>query len=57
MEYKVWVNIPAYIDIVAENKEKAAARVAALVDKIGTDALTLCEISGDDITTDNVEEF
>lgn len=57
MEYKVWVNIPAYIDIVAENKEEAAARVAALIDKIGIDALTLCEISGDDITTDNVEEF
>ena len=57
MVYKVWINIPAYIDVVAENKEDAAARVAALVDKIGTDALTLCEISGDDITTDNVEEF
>lgn len=57
MEYKVWVNIPAYIDIIAENKEEAADHVAALVDKIGIDALTLCEIDGNDITTDNIEEF
>ena len=56
MIYKVWVNVPAYIDVVAENKEEAADRAAALIDECGIDALTTGEICGDNICIDNVEE-
>lgn len=57
MMYRVSVNVPAYIDVVAEDKEAAAARAAALIDIHGLDALTIGEVYGENVIIEKVEEM
>lgn len=56
MVYRVSVNVPAYIDVVAEDKEGAIARAAALIDVHGMNALTMGKIYSDNVIIEKVEE-
>ena len=56
MVYKVSVSVSAYIDVVAEDKEEAIARAAALIDCHGLDALTIGKVYSDNVIIEKVEE-